>query len=76
MKRTGPVLVGLASVLAVAVGCSSWNSQTTAPNPGPNAPVALGKPAPDITGEDIEGTSFKLSDYRGKVVMLDFWGNW
>jgi sugar phosphate isomerase/epimerase len=35
-----------------------------------------GKPAPDITGEDIDGKPFKLSDYKGKVVLLDFWGHW
>ena len=32
--------------------------------------------APDIAGEDMDGVSFKLSDYRGKVVVLDFWGFW
>jgi cytochrome oxidase Cu insertion factor (SCO1/SenC/PrrC family) len=31
------------------------------------------KPAPDIVGTDQDGQEFKLSDYRGKVVMLDFW---
>jgi hypothetical protein len=36
----------------------------------------LGKTTPEIEGEDIEGAKFKLSDYRGKVVMLDFWGHW
>jgi HEAT repeat protein len=35
-----------------------------------------GKPAPDIAGEDVDGVKFKLSDYRGKVVLLDFWGHW
>jgi len=35
-----------------------------------------GQPAPEIVGEDIDGQQFKLSDYRGKVVLLDFWGNW
>jgi hypothetical protein len=39
-------------------------------------PILVGKPAPEIAGEDIDGTKFKLSDYRGKVVLLDFWGNW
>ncbi len=39
-------------------------------------PIAVGKPAPDIVGEDIDRTKFKLSDYRGKVVLLDFWGHW
>jgi hypothetical protein len=35
-----------------------------------------GKPAPEIEGEDVDGVKFKLSDYRGKVVLLDFWGHW
>lgn len=35
-----------------------------------------GRRAPEIEGEDIEGVKFKLSDYRGQVVMLDFWGHW
>ena len=38
--------------------------------------LAVGKLAPDFTSEDVDGTEFKLSDYRGKVVMLDFWGFW
>ncbi len=38
--------------------------------------LTIGKTAPEIEGEDIEGKKFKLSDYRGKVVVLDFWGNW
>ena len=38
--------------------------------------LSLGKIAPDIEGVDLDGKEFKLSDYRGKVVMLDFWGDW
>lgn len=38
--------------------------------------LAIGKVVPDIEGEDLDGTEFKLSEYRGKVVMLDFWGDW
>jgi hypothetical protein len=38
--------------------------------------LAIGKMAPEIEGEDIDGKHFKLSDYRGKVVLLEFWGNW
>jgi hypothetical protein len=38
--------------------------------------VAEGSLAPEIQGNDLDGASFKLSDYRGKVVMLEFWGDW
>jgi hypothetical protein len=35
--------------------------------------LAIGKEAPDIEGPDQDGVRFKLSDYRGKVVLLYFW---
>ncbi len=38
--------------------------------------LSVGKPAPDIIGEDMDGAGLKLSDYRGKVVLLSFWGEW
>lgn len=38
--------------------------------------LRVGKVAPDIVGEDLDGVKFKLSDYRGKVVLLTFWGDW
>ena len=38
--------------------------------------LSVGRPAPEIKGEDIDGQVFKLSDYRGKVIVLDFWGHW
>jgi hypothetical protein len=38
--------------------------------------LAVGMTAPEIEGEDLDAKPLKLSDYRGKVVMLDFWGNW
>ena len=38
--------------------------------------LAIGSVAPEIDGVDVEGVAFKLSDYRGKVVLLDFWGFW
>jgi len=36
----------------------------------------LGMVAPDIEGVDLDGVAFKLSDYEGKVLFVDFWGNW
>jgi peroxiredoxin len=38
--------------------------------------LQIGKVAPDIEGSDLDEVAFKLSDYRGKVVVIDFWGDW
>ena len=38
--------------------------------------LSIGKVAPEIEGEDADGVRFKLGDYRGKVVVLTFSGNW
>jgi hypothetical protein len=38
--------------------------------------LQIGKVAPDFETTDENGQKFKLSDYRGKVVVVDFWGNW
>ena len=38
--------------------------------------IRVGKEAPEIKAPDLDGKEFKLSDYRGKVVLLDFWGHW
>jgi thiol-disulfide isomerase/thioredoxin len=40
----------------------------------------LNKPSvgssPDLSGTTVEGTELSLSDYEGKVVMIDFWATW
>jgi hypothetical protein len=38
--------------------------------------LQIGMVAPEIEGKDLDGVAFKLSDYRGKVLLLDFWGYW
>jgi cytochrome oxidase Cu insertion factor (SCO1/SenC/PrrC family) len=32
--------------------------------------------APAFTTEDVAGRSVKLEDFRGKVILLDFWATW
>lgn len=38
--------------------------------------LQVGCKAPEIEGVDTDGVPFKLGDYRGKVILLDFWGFW
>ena len=37
---------------------------------------AIGKTAPDFTLEDAEATPVTLGDFKGKVVLLNFWATW
>ena len=38
--------------------------------------LSVGKVAPETEGEDVDGQKLKLSDYRGKVTAIVFWGDW
>ncbi len=51
-------------------------SGSTAPaTPRPEL-LAAGTVAPDFTAKDLAGKTVKLSDYKDKVVVLDFWATW
>ena len=39
-------------------------------------PLAVGKLAPDFSLTDLNEKPFRLSDFRGKVVFLNFWATW
>src|SRR5215510_14427187 len=39
-------------------------------------PLAVGKPAPDFSLADLNDKHYRLSDFRGKVVFLNFWATW
>jgi thiol-disulfide isomerase/thioredoxin len=38
--------------------------------------IQPGLPAPEFTHSDLNGKEYSLSDFRGKVVYLDFWASW
>jgi len=38
--------------------------------------ISSGEMAPEFSAKTLEGKAFKLSDYRGKHVLLDFWATW
>ena len=43
----------------------------------PSAPAAVvGAPAPDFELTDLDGNAVRLSDYRGKTVLVNFWATW
>jgi hypothetical protein len=79
--------VALLLAFAITTGCKEPVDVAKPTKPAPKKPAAagpykvtggpvLGTEAPEIVGVDLDGVEFKLSDYRGKVVMLDFYGDW
>jgi len=68
-------LIAAIVVFTAACGMRSKPAKQMSKAPAGDVPegVTDGKRAPDIVGEDADGVQFKLSDYRGKVVLLDFW---
>lgn len=39
-------------------------------------PPSIGNITPDFTSKDVNGNTVRLSDYRGKVVLIEFWATW
>lgn len=66
--RTLPRGATMFLIGAALLGCVANSTHTTQSTGG--------KPARDIRGVDADGQEFQLSDYRGQVVLLDFWANW
>ncbi len=60
------------SVLMLSSGCSNSGSSVRAAV----KPEKERKNAPDFVLKDSNGATVKLSDYRGKVVLLNFWATW
>ena len=58
-----------ALLIAIAIGCSSVKVSSSKGDKGR-------KPASDFTLKDAGGKTVKLSDFKGKVVLLDFWATW
>jgi peroxiredoxin/outer membrane lipoprotein-sorting protein len=42
----------------------------------PGRPAFVGKPAADFVLKNLDGEPIRLSDFRGKIVVLDFWATW
>ncbi len=66
-----------AAVIAKArVSGDDWLVRQAKSTIGIREQFSIGMVAPDIQALDLDGVEFRLSDYRGRVVFVDFWGDW
>jgi thiol-disulfide isomerase/thioredoxin len=83
--RPALLATALATVLAVS-GCTGESATTDGPttpqlkivDAGENGLIAEQDrpPAPTLTGTTLDGEQLDVGDYRGKVVVLNFWASW
>ena len=85
VKGTRAAAVGAAALLALT-GCSGQTETVDGPttpqlevvDAGENGLIAREDrpPAPQLAGTTLEGERLDVSDYRGQVVVLNFWASW
>jgi thiol-disulfide isomerase/thioredoxin len=63
-------------VVAVVVAAMLYFGFHMARRAGPPPRITKSAPAPDFTLQSLDGTNLRLSDLRGKAVLLNFWATW
>jgi peroxiredoxin len=78
MKRLALSLTVVLAVAIAAIAVRRQASRTTmAPAPAaPSCPANAKKANLSFTLKDVDGRNVRLSDYKGKVLLLDFWATW
>jgi cytochrome oxidase Cu insertion factor (SCO1/SenC/PrrC family) len=75
--RTYSLATVAAAILLMMIATPRLASaQSSPPATQPATGLKEGQRAPEINGKDVKGKPMKLSDFRGKVVVLDFFGDW
>lgn len=77
-ERKSSWLLGLALILVIAaLGVYSVVSKEDDTSTGTSQEIVhQDGPAPDFTMTTFDGETFQLSEHRGEVVVVNFWGSW
>ena len=64
------------SVAAGACGLTLWTTPAIAAVPEAPAPVAVGRPLPDVVMAGLNGPARSFSSYRGRPLIVNVWASW
>jgi peroxiredoxin len=76
VKRNALVFVALLVAILAMLASGKYLDRTRKHGPIKLVGDVQGVPAPDFTLPSLDGRKVKLSDYRGKAVLLNFWATW
>jgi thiol-disulfide isomerase/thioredoxin len=75
MKKTALIIGTVVALIALTIYADRATRVKTKAGPV-SMSSAAGKPAPQLKLKDLDGKDVSLSDYKGKVVFLNFWATW
>ena len=82
MKKSLLTIIAVVAVLAATYLADRATRQprkgvvSVAAGSSASKPNAAGKPAPEVTLRGLDGKDLALSQYKGKVVLVNFWATW
>jgi cytochrome c biogenesis protein CcmG/thiol:disulfide interchange protein DsbE len=76
MKHRSALIAGVVGVVVVALIVLFVASGSESDPLAEDTNQIVGRPAPAIVGTDTEGRPFRVQDYRGRWVLLNFFGTW
>lgn len=76
VKRNFAVWTVIIVAVSLMLFIAPYAARRRAGDNGGNGAELKGRTAPDFTLESLDGKTVRLSDYRGKAVLLNFWATW
>ncbi len=67
MKQKLLIVIALLATGGISLNCGG---------PHPAAGLEIGRPAPEFELPDLSGHAVSLTQYQGKIVLIDFWATW